>query len=45
MDPTAKTEAPAGRALFFQEEAAPSAVELDVEAERYITQFVSHQFN
>ena len=36
--------APAGRALFFQEEPAPSAVE-EVEAERCITQFVSKCIN
>lgn len=42
MEPMAKTVAPAGRALFFQDEAAPSAEELDDEAERCITQCVSH---
>lgn len=36
--------APAGRALFFQEEPAPSVVEA-VEAERCITQFVSNCIN
>jgi hypothetical protein len=37
-EPRAKTVAPMGRALFFREEAE----ELDVEAARYIIQFVSH---
>jgi hypothetical protein len=36
--------APAGKALFFHEEPAPSA-ELAVEAKRYITQSVSQTFN
>ena len=39
-EPIEKMVAPAGRALSFQEEPAPSAVE--VEAERCITQFVSN---
>jgi hypothetical protein len=45
VDPRAKTVAPMGRALFLKEEAAPSVVELDVEAARYIIQFVSHHIN
>ena len=45
VDPIAKTVAPMGRALFFREDAAPSAEELDVEAARYIIQFVSHDIN
>jgi hypothetical protein len=45
VDPSANTVAPMGRALFFREEAAPSAEELDVEAARYIIQFVSHAIN
>jgi hypothetical protein len=45
VDPSANTVAPMGRALFFSEEAAPSAEELDVEAARYIIQFVSHAIN
>jgi hypothetical protein len=43
-EPIEKMVAPAGRALFFQEEPAPSAVE-EVEAERCITQFVSNCIN
>jgi hypothetical protein len=42
-EPIERTVAPAGRALFFQEEPAPSVAE--VEAERYITQFVSNCIN
>lgn len=42
VDPRAKRVAPMGRALLFM---APSAVELDVEAARYIIQFVSHAIN
>ena len=45
VDPRAKTVAPMGRALFFREEAVPSAEELYVEAARYIIQFVSHYIN
>lgn len=44
-DPRAKTVAPMGRALFLSEEAAPSVEELDVEAARYIIQFVSQCIN
>ena len=44
VDPIAKIVAPMGRALFLKDEAAPS-VELDVEAARYIIQFVSHHIN
>jgi hypothetical protein len=44
VDPRAKTVAPMGRALFFRDDAAPSA-ELDVEAARYIIQFVSQAIN
>jgi hypothetical protein len=45
VEPSANAVAPMGRALFFREEAAPSAEELDVEAARYIIQFVSHAIN
>jgi hypothetical protein len=45
VDPRAKTVAPMGRALCLRVEAAPSAEELDVEAARYIIQFVSHAIN
>jgi hypothetical protein len=41
VDPMAKTDAPMGRALFLKEAAAPSAEKLDVDAARYMTQFVS----
>lgn len=43
-EPIEKMVAPAGRALSFQEEPAPSAAE-EVEAERCITQFVSNCIN
>jgi hypothetical protein len=45
VDPIAKAVAPMGRALFLNEEAAPSVVELDVEAARCIIQPVSHHIN
>jgi hypothetical protein len=41
VEPSANTVAPMGRALFFREAVAP----LDVEAARYIIQFVSHAIN
>lgn len=39
----AKVVAPTGRAFVFQDEAVPSAVELDVDDERYMTPDVSIQ--
>ena len=41
-EPRAKTVAPMGRALFLSVEEAPS---VEVEAARYIIQFVSHAVN
>lgn len=43
-EPIEKMVAPAGRALFFQVEPAPSA-EVEVEAERCIIHFVSNCIN
>jgi|TARA_R110002003_G_scaffold97_13_gene7868 hypothetical protein len=45
VDPIAKTVAPMGKALLLRVEAAPSVEELDVEAARYIIQFVSYHPN